>query len=291
VLFFVSVGMLFNPSILVEHPWQVLATFLIIVVGKSIAAYWIVRLFRHPRSTALTISTSLAQIGEFSFILVGLGVVLGLLPETGRDLVLAGALLSIVVNPLLFAGLDRWQAKQELAARAAAAEHAEPLPPEHAIPPELSGHAILVGYGRVGRQLAELLRQRDVPLVIVEDDNELVRRARERGFLVVRGNVASEPVMLDAAPDRAALAIFAIPQALEAGEAIERMKAVNPALTVLARAHSDGEVRHLLQHGADGAVLAERELAYSLAEMVMSTPPFRPVRPGSVPITESPTPL
>ncbi|MCD9006973.1 Kef family K(+) transporter [Luteimonas sp. XNQY3] len=289
VLFFVSVGMLFNPMIVIEHPWQVLATFLIIVVGKSIAAYYIVRLFKHPRSTALTISTSLAQIGEFSFILVGLGVALQLLPETGRDLVLAGALLSIVVNPLLFAWLDRWQAKQELAARAASAAHAAPLPPEHVVPDDLHGHAILVGYGRVGRQLAELLKQRGVPLVVVEDDNELVRRGRERGFTVVRGNIASEPVMLDAAPDRAALAIFAIPQALEAGEAIERMKAVNPALTVLARAHSDGEVKHLLQHGADGAVLAERELAYSLAEMVMSTPPFRPARPDAVPV-EAPQP-
>ncbi|WP_310232323.1 YbaL family putative K(+) efflux transporter [Luteimonas terrae] len=284
VLFFVSVGMLFNPMILVEHPWQVLATFLIIVVGKSIAAYWIVRMFKHPRSTALTISTSLAQIGEFSFILAGLGVSLQLLPPDGRDLVLAGALLSIIVNPLLFGWLDRWQAKKEEAMRSAAAAHAATLPPENQVPADLKGHAILVGYGRVGRQLAELLLQRGVPLVIVEDDSELVRKARERGYLVVRGNVAVEAVMHDAAPERAALAVFAIPQALEAGEAIERMKAINPGLTVLARAHSDGEVRHLLEHGADGAVLAERELAYSLAEMVMSTPPFRPVRPGSMPV-------
>ncbi|WP_101925742.1 MULTISPECIES: cation:proton antiporter, partial [Luteimonas] len=283
VLFFVSVGMLFNPLILVEHPWQVLATFLIIVVGKSIAAYWIVRLFKHPRSTALTISTSLAQIGEFSFILAGLGVSLQLLPPDGRDLVLAGALLSIIVNPLLFGWLDRWQAKKDEALRSAEAAHAATLPPENQLPADLHGHAILVGYGRVGRQLADLLQQRGVSLVIVEDDSELVRKARERGYLVVRGNVALEAVMHDAAPERAALAIFAIPQALEAGEAIERMKAINPALTVLARAHSDGEVKHLLEHGADGAVLAERELAYSLAEMVMSTPPFRPVRPGSEP--------
>ena len=84
--------------------------------------------------------------------------------------------------------------------------------------------------------------------------------------------------MHEALPGRAKLAVFAIPRALEAGETIERMKTLNPALTVLARAHSEGEVRHLLQHGADGAVLAERELAFSLAEMVMSTPPYRPVR-------------
>ncbi len=287
VLFFVSVGMLFNPAILIEHPWQVLATFLIIVIGKSIAAYWIVRMFKHPRSTALTISTSLAQIGEFSFILAGLGVSLDLLPPDGRDLILAGALLSIIVNPLLFGWLDRWQAKKDEALRRVEAAHAATLPPENQLPADLQGHAILVGFGRVGRQLADLLKQRDVPLVIVEDDSELVRKARDSGYLVVRGNVALDAVMRDAAPERAALAIFAIPQVLEAGEAIERMKALNPAITVLARAHSDGEVKHLLEHGADGAVLAERELAYSLAEMVMSTPPFRPVRPGSVPPPEA----
>ncbi|KLJ00134.1 YbaL family putative K(+) efflux transporter [Luteimonas sp. FCS-9] len=278
VLFFVSVGMLFDPRILLVHPWQVLATALIIIFGKSAAAFLIVRAFKHPTSTALTISASLAQIGEFAFIIAGLGVALEILPPDGRSLVLAGALISIMANPLIFGLLDSWQARRAAAAAAAAPEPAQPI---QAIPADLRGHAILVGYGRVGRQLAELLQQREVPLVIVEDDPDLVRKARDRGLLVVRGNVASEPVMRDAAPERAALAIFAIPQALEAGEAIERMKAINPGITVLARAHSDGEVRHLLEHGADGAVLAERELAYSLAEMVMSTPPFRPVRPGS----------
>lgn len=279
VLFFVSVGMLFDPTILVEHPWQVLATFLIIVVGKSLAAYGIVRLFGHPKGTALTISASLAQIGEFSFILASLGVGLDLLPETGRDLILAGALLSIVVNPLLFAWLSSRQARIDAeAARLAEAEHPPEPPP---VPAEVSGHAILVGYGRVGSQLAELLQQRGVPLVVIEDDGDLVARARERGLYAVRGNAASEPVMLEAAPERAKMAIFAIPQALEAGETIERMKALNPTITVLARAHSDAEVKHLLEHGADGAVLAERELAFSLAEMVMSTPPYRPARKGA----------
>jgi len=276
VLFFVSVGMLFNPSIVVEHPWQVLATFLIIVVGKSVAAYWIVRLFKLPQGTALTISVSLAQIGEFSFILASLGVAMNLLPEAGRDLILAGALLSIIVNPLLFGWLSRREARQAAAEEAKKAQEAEPDQP--AVPDDVVDHAILVGYGRVGSQLAELLQQRGVPLVVVEDDADRVARARANGLYAVRGNVASEPVMLEAAPERAKMAIFAMPQALEAGEAIERMKKINPAITVLARAHSDREVRHLLEHGADGAVLAERELAFSLAEMVMATPPYRPAR-------------
>lgn len=272
VLFFVSVGMLFDPNILVQHPWQVLATVLIILFGKSVAAYAIVRAFGHPHSTALTISTSLAQIGEFAFIIAGLGLTLGILPKDGHSLVLAGALISIMLNPILFMALDRWQLRED--ARIAA--NAEPEP--DVVPIDIAGHAIVVGYGRVGSQLAHLLQERGVPLVVIEDDADLVAQARARGLPTVRGNVANRRAMQEAAPERATLAVFAIPHALEAGETIERLKALNPAITVLARAHSEGQVRHLLKHGADAAVLAERELAYSFAEMVMATPPFRPAR-------------
>jgi len=272
VLFFVSVGMLFDPHILVEHPLQVLATTLIIVFGKSAAAFVIVRAFGHPTATALTISTSLAQIGEFAFIIAGLGMTLGILPKDGHDLVLAGALVSIMLNPLLFAALDRWHARND-------ARALRDAPPEPAVVPmDIAGHAILVGYGRVGSQLAKLLQARGVPLVVIDDDADLVARSRANGFLSIRGNAANPRVMDEAAPGRANMAVFAIPQALEAGETIARLKAINPSITVLARAHSDGQVKHLLEHGADAAVLAERELAYSLAEMVMATPPFQSAR-------------
>ena len=272
VLFFVAVGMLFDPSVIIEHPQEVVGTVLIIIVGKSLAAWAIVRAFGHPEETARTIAVSLAQIGEFSFILAALGVSLEILPPTGRDLILAGALISILANPFLFSWLDSWQAR-----RAARVERDKPAEPD-VVAIDIQDHAIVVGYGRVGAQLALLLRERSVPVVIVEDDAHLVEDAREAGFPAIRGNVANVRVMQEAAPERAALAVFAIPHALEAGETIERLKAVNPDITVLARAHSDGEVQHLIAHGADGAVMAERELAYSLAEMVMSTPPYRPVR-------------
>ncbi|MBB1473794.1 Kef family K(+) transporter [Luteimonas sp. MC1782] len=282
VLFFVSVGMLFDPAILVEQPQLVLATTLIVMFGKSAAAYLIVRAFGRPKATALTISASLAQIGEFAFIIAALGVTLGILPEQGQDLVLAAALLSIMLNPLVFGLVDRWQARQDANQAAESASHAARVSAEdaasHHLPESVNDHTIVVGYGRVGRQLATLLHQRGVPVVVIEDDADLVALAREAGVHAVRGNAASEPVMLEAAPGRAKLAVFAIPNALEAGETIARLKALSPAITVLARAHSDAEVKHLLDHGADGAVLAERELAYSLAEMVMSTPPYRPVR-------------
>jgi monovalent cation:H+ antiporter-2, CPA2 family len=271
VLFFVSVGMLFDPAILVEEPVSVLATLAIITVGKSIAAYAVLRLYRRPHGTALMLSASLAQIGEFSFILAGLAAALGLLPPEGRDLILAGALLSIVLNPILVALAEtgeRRAARDEPAATAPA--H---LPAGPALP--TAGHAILVGHGRVGGEIARLLRERDVPLLVIEDDADLVRRARAAGLPTLRGNAADQRVLADASPAGAVLAVLAIPDALAAGEITARLRAANPGLTILARAHSDAEVRHLLAHGADGAVLAEKELAHSMAEMALSAPPFR----------------
>jgi CPA2 family monovalent cation:H+ antiporter-2 len=274
VLFFVSVGMLFNPMILVEHPWQVLATVAIIMFGKSAAAFFIVRAFGHSKSTALTISASLAQIGEFAFIVAGLGVALKILPETGQSLVLAGALVSIMLNPLVFGLLDRWQAKHPIATQVAQ----EPeIPPGPSL--ELQDHAIVIGYGRVGSHLAQVLRERGVP-VLIDDNREHVERAHAAGIPGIRGSAAADRVLAEAHPERAKIAVLAIPQPLESGEALAKLRAINPDLTLLARAHSDAEVKHLLEHGADGTVMAERELAHSLAEMVMATPPYRALRHG-----------
>ncbi|WP_448130709.1 YbaL family putative K(+) efflux transporter [Stenotrophomonas rhizophila] len=273
VLFFVSVGMLFNPAILIEHPWQVLATAAIIMFGKSAAAFVIVRAFGHPTGTALTISASLAQIGEFAFIIAGLGVTLKILPPTGQALVLAGALISIMLNPLVFGLLDRWLLKhQETAPTTVETE----LPPGPSL--DLHDHAIVIGYGRVGSALAQVLRDRGVPVMIIDDNKEHVAEAHAAGLPGIRGSAASDRVLAEAHPERARIAVLAIPQPLEAGETLAKLRALNPGLTLLARAHSDAEVKHLLAHGADGTVMAERELAYSLAEMVMSTPPYRAMR-------------
>lgn len=278
VLFFVSVGMLFDPMILIERPLEIVATVVIIVLGKSLVGYGILRAFGKTQITALTITTSLAQTGEFSFILAGLGVSLDILPPAGQDLILAGALISIMINPFLFTLLDRYRAPQEAESGTTSTEDPADAP---IVPADMVDHTILVGYGRLGTQLAELLRERGVPLVVIEADVDRVIRARADGLPAVRGNVAKPSVLADAAPERAKLAIFAIPRTLEAGEGITQLKAINPEVTVLARAHSDGEVKHLLKHGADGVVLAERELAYSLVEMVMATPPYRPARVAS----------
>lgn len=275
VLFFVSVGMLFDPEILIERPLEVLATVLIIVFGKSIAAYAIVRAFGYPNSTALTISASLAQIGEFAFIIAGLGVGLHLLAPEEQSLVLAGALISILLNPMVFALVDKAIAGRRTGGSAAAEP---PIPDAAPRCDDLNEHTIVIGYGRVGSELARVLRDGGVPVLVIDDNRDHILHARALGIPAIRGNAAADGVLAEAHPERARIAVLAIPQPLEAGEALLKLRAINPQLTLLARAHSDAEVKHLLARGADGAILAERELAFSLAEMIMATPPYRHMR-------------
>ncbi len=266
VLFFVSVGMLFDPSILIREPWLILATLFIIVFGKSLAAYAIVLAFGHPLGTALTISASLAQIGEFSFILASLGASLGLLSDTGRDLILSGAILSILINPLLFAWLDRlkpWLLNQE---------EKKPLKGESGTRiisyPYLHAHAVLVGYGRVGKLVGASLRQQDQPFIVLEDQPEVVQMLREQGTPALCGNAAA-PGMMEAANLKSARwLLVAIPDALEAGQIIEHARKINPQIEVVARAHSDAQIEHLEKHGASYTIMGEREIAKGMANWV-----------------------
>lgn len=265
VLFFVSVGMLFDPGILVRDALAVAATLLIIVFGKSMAALAIVLAFRHPLGTALAVSVSLAQIGEFSFILAGLGVSLELLPEAGRDLVLAGALLSIMVNPLLFAGYD-WL-KPRIERREAAAREREgqrAIQPPAPVVTTLSGHNVLVGAGRVGSRVIEALKSAPDPLLVIDEKEETVAKLKANGIEAVAGNatVMIKSVNLEVARTL----LVAVPDTFEASQIIEQAKAVNPSLHVLARAHSDAEADHLYAYGADAVALAEQEIATAMVE-------------------------
>lgn len=291
VLFFVSVGMLFNPAVLVEAPLAVLVTVLIIVVGKSVAAFVIVRAFGHPTSTALTVSAALAQIGEFSFILVGLGVALALLPEEGRDLVLAGAILSILVNPFIFAAVERGRTKLLTRIRFTADAAPPPLPapsmPAAAPPPTapeappepeapavttLTDHDVLVGYGRVGSLIGPGLLAAGRPLLVITDDDAGVQAARTAGAEVVVGN-AADPEVLSAANLPAARRLFCtLPEVFEAGQVVEQARAANSRLEIMARAHSDEAVAHLESHGATTTVLGEREIALRMLEKAGAQP-------------------
>jgi CPA2 family monovalent cation:H+ antiporter-2 len=248
VLFFVSVGMLFDPAVVVEQPLPLLGTVAIIVLGKSIAAFAIVRAFGHPGHTALTVSASLAQIGEFSFILASLGTGLGLLPAEGRDLILAGAIISIFVNPFIFSLIVGRRGERPSVEEA----------PQSA---GRSGHVILVGYGRVGSLVAAELRRRAEPVFVIEDQPDRVRQAEADGVDVRRGN-ALNPQILDSAGIReAGNLLIAIPEVLEAGAIFEHARALNPDIRVIARAHSDAEVEHLERLGVPDVVMGEREIA------------------------------
>jgi CPA2 family monovalent cation:H+ antiporter-2 len=267
VLFFVSVGMLFNPVVLLEQPLVVLATFLIIVGGKSIAAYLIVRAFGHPNSVALTISASLAQIGEFSFILVVLGVNLAILPETARDLVVAGAILSIIVNPILFIVLDRLSPPTVPSIPVAAEKPQEAIPVE--TPTSLTEHAVLVGHGRVGSRVSGDLIARNVPLVVVEEEGTSVAELKDKGIETFVG-AGGEQALIDRLNlPHAKWLITAIPDPFEAGHIIEVARKANPGIRIIARAHSAEGVDYLRSVGADAVFMGEDEIARGMVRSIL----------------------
>lgn len=252
VLFFVSVGMLFNPAILVSDTGPLIATVLIIIVGKSIAAFAIVRAFGRPPKTALTIAASLAQIGEFSFILATLGFSLNLLPAEGRDLILAGAIISIMLNPLLFTLVDRFGGK----ALGIETDHA--IGGVEAAPQR--GHVVLVGHGRVGSRVAAALIEAGERITVIEMEDDVGGLPDHDRATVLIGNAAS-PALLRRAVSDARLLFLAIPQSFEAGQIVEQARALNPRIRIVARAHDDADVTHLEARGADITIIGEREIA------------------------------
>jgi CPA2 family monovalent cation:H+ antiporter-2 len=272
VLFFVSVGMLFNPMILAREPARVVATLAVIVIGNPLAAFLFAALCRRPLITSLTIAASLAQIGEFSFILAGLGVQLNLLGAEGRDLILAGAILSIMLNPLFFAVVDRLRPLGwiELGAPSAVDEAMAAARPATA----LEGHTILVGYGRVGSVIGETLKGDGAPFLVIEDADRTVARLRQQGVDVVAGNAARSEILAAANLPQARQVIVAIPNCFEAGQVVEQARMANggatdggnQAMTIVARAHSDAEAEYLMKLGASVAIVGEREIARALIE-------------------------
>jgi CPA2 family monovalent cation:H+ antiporter-2 len=278
VLFFVSVGMLFHPAIVVDAPLALLTTILIIVVGKSAAAYFVVRLFGHARATALIISASLAQIGEFSLILVSLGMRLGLLPGEGRDLILAGAIISILLNPLLFAALDAYAARREKAASDQAessspdeVEDEEELQTREPIhPTTLKDHVVLVGHGRVGKFISKALRERRTPLFVIDDNADDVASLNDQGIEAVSGNAADPELIHAANLGEARCLLVAVPDAFEGGQVVEQARAINADLPIIARAHSEAEIEHLTKCGATLVVMAEHETAKAMISDVGS---------------------
>jgi CPA2 family monovalent cation:H+ antiporter-2 len=284
VLFFVSVGMLFDPTILITDPLPVLGTLAIILFGKSIVGFLLIMAFGRPVGTALTVTAGLAQIGEFSFILVALGMDLGIMPPEARSLVLSGAILSIILNPVLFWAAEKLRPAFEarFPHKDAAAAKVEPdLAPVHApqpvpaeepeavsAPTALTGHTILIGYGRVGTVVGEGLLASKTPFVVIEDAEGRINAARAAGIEVVIGNAASPKVLNLANVVGAKTVVIAIPNAFEAGQATEQCRKQNPRLVIIARAHSDEEEGHLLHLGANKVIMGEREIGMGMLELV-----------------------
>lgn len=273
VLFFVSVGMLFDPHILVVEPLKVLAVAAIIMIGKTLAAVGLVLAFRYPLNTALTVGASLAQIGEFSFILAGLGVTLGLLPREGQSLILAGALISISLNPLVFAAIEpaqRWIRSRSHVARALE-RSADPLAelPASVNQDLLMGHVLLVGYGRVGRRIAEALGTNGIPYVVAEQNRELVESLRLRNVPAVSGDAAEPAVLIQAHVARASLLIVATPNTAGVRKMVETARALNPRIETILRTHTDEEAALFRQENLGTVFMGEHELARAMTRQAL----------------------
>ena len=272
VLFFVSVGMLFDPSVLLREPLAVLAVLAIIMVGKSLAAFVIVLVFRHPVRTALTVSASLAQIGEFSFILASLGGALGLLPDDARDLILAGALLSIALNPVAFAGIapiTRFlEARPRLLAlleRRGAEQHRIPVASAVA----LRDHAILVGYGRVGGTIGAALKAQGLPFAVIERDHLMLAHAQSEGIPTIVGDASAPGVLESAGLQHARLVVVATPDGFQARRIVEVANQLKPGIDLVVRTHSTSELAALEAMHVGRVVMGERELAHGMLEYAL----------------------
>jgi len=253
VLFFVSVGMLFDPMTLLREPLGLALCLGVVLVLSGACVFVLVRVFGYQLGTALLLAAGLAQIGEFSFILADLGIGLGLMPERARGLVLGTSILTILANPLLFGAVNAL-----IKRRAAAA------PQPVLQPTSLTGHAILVGYGRVGRIVAQGLAAKALPFLVIEERPDAIEALRKSGFAFLEGNGAGDGVLAAANLAGARILFVAIPQAFEAGQIVEQARAARPDLAIVARSHFDAETEHLAKLGATSVIMGEREIAAAM---------------------------
>jgi CPA2 family monovalent cation:H+ antiporter-2 len=273
VLFFVAVGMLLDPAVLIEEPAHVLGVVAIIIVGKSIAALLLVLAFRYPLNTALTVAASLAQIGEFSFILAGLGIALGLLPATAMNLVVAGALISIAFNPFIFAAVapvSSWVLRRsELARRLERRQDPLAELPMSTERKYLQGQVVLVGYGRVGRRIGTALSGQGIPYVVVEQNRERVEDLRKQGVPAVSGNAADPAVLIQAHIADAAMLVIAAPDPLNVRQMAETARTLNSSIEIVLRTHSEDESQLLRKDDIGTVFFGEEELAKGMMNHVL----------------------
>jgi CPA2 family monovalent cation:H+ antiporter-2 len=273
VLFFVSVGMLFDPHILINEPLKVLAVVAIIMFGKTLVAVALVLAFRYPLNTALTVGASLAQIGEFSFILASVSMSLGLMDATVQNLILAGALASIALNSVIFASIEPLQ--KWIRARSAYARSLEMREDPLAVLPMstdevfLSGQAVLVGYGRVGRRIARILDEKQIPYVVADTNREIVEKLRKKNIPAVCGDAADPNVLIQAHIAKAGMLIAATASTFHVRKMVETARTLNPKIEIVIRTHNEDEADLWTTEKIGKVFLSEQQLAEGMAEHVL----------------------
>jgi CPA2 family monovalent cation:H+ antiporter-2 len=273
VLFFVSVGMLVNPLILVQEPLRVLGVVTIVILSNALMTLGLVLVFRYPLNTALTIAAGLGQIGEFSIILATLGLSLGLLPPEGMSLILAGVVISIALNSFLFRAVEplrKWVLdKSELARKLEQRQDPYAELPTTTERKFLEGQVVLVGFGRVGRRIAKALQDNGIPYVVAEQSRELVEDLRNSGIAAVSGNASEPDVLIQAHIAKAAMLVIATPDALHVRKMAETARLLNPGIEIIVRTHSEEESQLLNKDEVGTVFFGEEELARGMTSHVL----------------------
>ncbi|WP_043969975.1 cation:proton antiporter [Acinetobacter sp. NBRC 110496] len=274
ILFFVSVGMLFDPSILVEEPLRILAVVAIIMVGKTLAAMALVLFFRYPINTALTVGASLAQIGEFSFILATLGLSLSLLTPDAQNLILAGALFSITLNSFVFSAIEpaqRWIRERSHLARLLE-RSGDPLAmlPDEVDQAYLRDQVVIIGYGGVGRRISENLMQQNIKVVIAEENREIVEKLRAEGIAAVSGEATEPNVLIQAHIQHARLLVISPMDILDIHRIVDISKQLNPEIQVLICAETKEEAAVIREENIGEVFYAKEEMAKNMSHHILN---------------------
>ena len=273
VLFFVSIGMMVDPAIFLDQPGRILVVLMVVMFVNFASAVAIVIVNRYPLSTALSIGASLGQIGEFSIILAGLALGLGIIQSEVMNLVLAAVLLSIAFNTLLFKAVE--PARRWVLSRSAVARRLDQRQdPTAALPLStdrkyLEGQLVLVGYGRVGKRIGQALVERSIPYVIVEQSRERVEALREEGFAAVSGDPGDPGVLIQAHIAKASMLVIATPDTVHVRQMVETARLLNPSIEVIVRTHSEDESELLAADGFGKIFFGEEELAKGMVRHIV----------------------
>ena len=262
VLFFVSVGMLFNPASLITEWPLILATLGIVLLGKPLAAFLMVKLFGKPLRMALSVAVALAQIGEFSFILAAMGVSFGVLPPEASSAIIVTAIISITLNPLLYRRIEtvaHW-----LESKGIGLPHLE----EADLHPTGAQRIIVVGYGPVGRHLTRILRDNNLDVVVVEMNIDTVQRQSAKGEKIIYGDATQREVLVHAGAEEAEGLIVSSSSA-PAGEIVEVARSINPNMRILVHTTYLSVAENLKHEGASAVFSGEREVAVAMTEYLM----------------------